>query len=107
MIDFSGKVLLLTGANGAIGRAVAQRFHSHGAACVLTDLDEDSTAVFAHKLDPGGARAVALPQDATQAGDAARVPVGVAALADQHPFLAGRKPVTARLDRPAALIGKA
>ncbi|KRE13527.1 3-oxoacyl-ACP reductase [Bosea sp. Root381] len=73
MIDFSGKVLLLTGANGAIGRAVAQRFHSHGAACVLTDLDEDSTAVFAHKLDPGGARAVALPQDATQAGDAARV----------------------------------
>lgn len=73
MIDFSGKVLLLTGANGAIGRAVARLFHGHGAACVLTDLDEGGMAAFARELDAGGGRAVALPQDATQAGDAERV----------------------------------
>ncbi|HEV7258061.1 MAG TPA: SDR family NAD(P)-dependent oxidoreductase [Bosea sp. (in: a-proteobacteria)] len=70
MIDFSGKVLLLTGANGAIGRAVARLFHGHGAACVLTDLDGGGIAGFARELDPGGDRALALRQDAAQAGDA-------------------------------------
>lgn len=72
MIDFSDKVLLLTGANGAIGRAVAQLFHRHGAACVLTDLDIEGMTAFARELDPGGTRVLALRQDATQASDAGR-----------------------------------
>lgn len=72
MIDFSGKVLLLTGANGAIGRAVARLLHRHGAACVLTDLDIEGMAAFARELDPSGTRTLALQQDATQAGDAER-----------------------------------
>lgn len=73
MIDFSGKVLLLTGANGAIGRAIARLFHHHGALCALTDLDEDGMAGFARELDPGGERVLALRQDAALAGDAERV----------------------------------
>lgn len=73
MIDVSGKVLLLTGANGAIGRAIARLFHRHGATCVLTDLDEAGMADFARELDPGGSRALALRQDAAQAGDAEHV----------------------------------
>lgn len=73
MIDFSGKVLLLTGANGAIGRAIARLFHRHGATCVLTDLDIEGMTAFARELDPGGERALALQQDAAQAGDAQRV----------------------------------
>lgn len=79
MIDFSDKVLLLTGANGAIGRAVAQLFHRHGAICVLTDLDIEGMTAFARELDPGGERVLALRQDAAQAGDAERVVEATAA----------------------------
>ena len=72
MIDFSGKVLLLTGANGAISRAVARSFFRHGALCVLTDLDEDGVKGFARELDPDGVRILALRQDAAVAEDAER-----------------------------------
>lgn len=72
MIDFSGKVLLLTGANGAISRAIARLFHDHGASCVLTDLDGEGVTGFARELDPGGVRTLALRQDAAQASDAER-----------------------------------
>lgn len=72
MIDFSGKVLLLTGGNGAISRAIATLFHRHGASCVLTDLDGEGVAAFARELDPGGSRTLALRQDAAQASDAQR-----------------------------------
>lgn len=72
MIDFSGKVLLLTGANGMISRAVARLFYGQGALCVLTDLDGDGVARFAHELDPDGARTLSLRQDAALAEDAER-----------------------------------
>ncbi|PTM43361.1 SDR family NAD(P)-dependent oxidoreductase [Bosea sp. 124] len=72
MIDFSGKVLLLTGANGAISRAVARLFFRHGALCVLTDLDEDGVKGFARELDPDVVRILALRQDAAVAEDAER-----------------------------------
>lgn len=72
MIDFSDKVLLLTGANGAISRAIATLFHEHGAACVLTDLDGEGVSAFARELDPGGVRTLALRQDVAQASDAER-----------------------------------
>lgn len=72
MIDFSGKVLLLTGANGAISRAIATLFHEHGASCVLTDLDGEGVSAFTRELDPGGVRTLALRQDVAQASDAER-----------------------------------
>jgi len=40
MYDFENRTLLLTGANGGIGREVAALFYAHGANLVLTDLDE-------------------------------------------------------------------
>jgi NAD(P)-dependent dehydrogenase (short-subunit alcohol dehydrogenase family) len=40
VFDFSKRVLLLTGAGGGIGRAVAQEFIAAGARVVLADLDE-------------------------------------------------------------------
>jgi len=73
VINLSGKVLLLTGANGAIGRAVARLFQRYGARCTLTDLDSEGTAAFARELDPGEDRVLALRQDAAQAEDAGRV----------------------------------
>ncbi len=70
MFNFSGKVLFLTGANGGITRSVAQTFFDLGASCVLTDLDESGIKAFAGELDPSGARALGLKQDATKSEDA-------------------------------------
>jgi 3-oxoacyl-[acyl-carrier protein] reductase len=64
--DFSGKTLFLTGASGTIGRAIAQRFVTSGANCVLTDLDKESVQDLAKSLDPTGRRVLALGLDATQ-----------------------------------------
>jgi 3-oxoacyl-[acyl-carrier protein] reductase len=71
--DFSGKTLLLTGAAGTIGQAIAHRFHAGGANCVLTDFDLDTVSAFARTLDPGLTRTLALKQDVTEPADADRV----------------------------------
>jgi NAD(P)-dependent dehydrogenase (short-subunit alcohol dehydrogenase family) len=41
MTDFSGKVALITGAGGNLGRMVAERFHEAGARLVLVDLKKE------------------------------------------------------------------
>jgi 3-oxoacyl-[acyl-carrier protein] reductase len=50
MYDFQGRTLFLTGANGAIGRAVARLFRASGADLFLTDLDEVGLAEFVRNL---------------------------------------------------------
>jgi 3-oxoacyl-[acyl-carrier protein] reductase len=80
MFDLSRKTLFLTGANGAISRAIAQVFFDLGAACVLTDLDEAGVAAFARELDPSGERAIGLRQDAAVSADAE----ACAAVAKKH-----------------------
>ena len=73
MYDFQDKTLLLSGANGGIGRAVAQLFYAHGANLVLTDLDQAGLESFAHGLGPDAARRVAvLRMDAANPDDAQR-----------------------------------
>ncbi|MET3355990.1 UNVERIFIED_ORG: 3-oxoacyl-[acyl-carrier protein] reductase [Xanthobacter viscosus] len=72
MFDFRNRTLLLTGANGGISRAIAETFFALGANCVLTDLDEAGIAAFARELDPSGARAVGIRQDAASPADADR-----------------------------------
>lgn len=49
-IDFGGRTLLMTGANGGIPRAVATLFHALGASLVLTDLDGPALEAFADGL---------------------------------------------------------
>ena len=78
MYDFENKTLLLTGANGGIGRAVAGLFYAHGANLVLADLDAAGLEVFAHGLGGDVDRRVAVlrmdaanPDDAQQAVDVA------------------------------------
>lgn len=74
MYDFENKTLLLTGANGGIGRAVAQLFYTHGANLVLTDLDHAGLETFAHELGGDVARRVAvLRMDAANPDDAQAV----------------------------------
>jgi 3-oxoacyl-[acyl-carrier protein] reductase len=65
MIDLTGTALLLTGANGAIPRAVAALFATLGADMVLTDLDAEALARFAETL-PGQGRRLTARADVTR-----------------------------------------
>ncbi|MBK1865579.1 SDR family NAD(P)-dependent oxidoreductase [Aestuariivirga sp. YIM B02566] len=62
MTDFNGKVVLITGAAGGIGAAVAHRFAEKGANLVLTDLDVGALAAMAAR-DP--AKVLAVQHDVT------------------------------------------
>ena len=70
MINFAGKTLFLTGANGTISRAIARLYLNLGGRCVLTDLDIAGLRRFAAEIDPPGQRLLPLKQDATSAKDA-------------------------------------
>lgn len=50
MFDFAGRTLFLTGANGAIGRAVTRMFFECGANLFLTDLDTNGLDELSHSL---------------------------------------------------------
>ena len=64
-MDLAGKVVVITGAAGGIGAAMARRFAAEGAATlVLADLDGDAAATLAEDITASGtgteARAVAV-----------------------------------------------
>lgn len=67
MIDFTGKVLLLTGANGGIARAIAKLYHRLGGQLVLTDIEVAGLEAFARELGGDPARVVTLRHDARDA----------------------------------------
>ena len=58
-----GKVALLTGATGGIGRAMAEAFACAGAALVLTSNEHDQCRALADDYERRGCRAIALPCD--------------------------------------------
>ena len=68
--DFSGRVLLVTGAASGIGRAIAAYFHACGARVMLGDINAEAAAAAAHALDASGETALAQHYDAAQAQDA-------------------------------------
>lgn len=70
MFGFQDKVLVLTGANGAITRAIARTFFDLGASLLLTDLEETGLADFAKELDETGERVATLRQDMRSSEDA-------------------------------------
>lgn len=70
MFDFSGRTLLLTGADGGIGQAIATTFYRCGASVLLADIDEQGVTDLAMSLDPTGCRASAMKFDAGHAADA-------------------------------------
>lgn len=73
MFNFREKVLVLTGANGVIPRAVARTFFELGANLVVSDIDYDGLTAVAQSLDPSGDRIVVLRQDASRSRDAAEL----------------------------------
>ncbi|MDR1594580.1 MAG: SDR family oxidoreductase [Prevotellaceae bacterium] len=54
ILDFSGKTALITGAVGAIGKAVAQQLIEDGATVVITDLKEEQVQAAASELGCAG-----------------------------------------------------
>jgi len=64
MARLAGKVAIITGGGGGIGRATVERFAAEGAAVVVAELDEPSGAAAAQAAIELGARATFLRLDA-------------------------------------------
>ena len=54
ILNFSGKIALVTGAAGAIGKAVARQLKEDGAVVVITDLSEEQVRAAADELGVEG-----------------------------------------------------
>jgi NAD(P)-dependent dehydrogenase (short-subunit alcohol dehydrogenase family) len=70
---FTGKVAIITGGGGSIGRATARRLAAEGAAVTVADLDADAADRVAETIRAEGGAARAQPTDVT-------VPESVAAM---------------------------
>ncbi len=66
MKRFAGKVALITGGGGALGRASALRFAEEGARVVIADVDLERAETVADEIDSA---AIAFRADVTQAAD--------------------------------------
>ncbi|GIW16972.1 SDR family NAD(P)-dependent oxidoreductase [Tepidiforma sp.] len=69
---FEGKVAVITGAAGGIGRAAVERFAQEGASIVAVDLPGTALDEAVAAAEAAGARAVAVPADVTRAADVER-----------------------------------
>jgi 3-oxoacyl-[acyl-carrier protein] reductase len=67
---FKGRLLLLTGANGGIGREVAKQFHAAGANLLLTDIDFSGLQAFAATLQEGSGKIRCMRMDSNSTTDA-------------------------------------
>jgi NAD(P)-dependent dehydrogenase (short-subunit alcohol dehydrogenase family) len=69
----SGKIALITGAAGGIGRATALLFAREGAAVCLVDLNQEAGQKVEHEILTGGGRAIFECADVTCPADCRRV----------------------------------
>ncbi len=73
MFDFNGRTLVLTGANGGIGREVARLFYAAGANLVLADLNRSGLDDFVATLAAPADRIVTLTMDSSLPQDCDRL----------------------------------
>jgi NAD(P)-dependent dehydrogenase (short-subunit alcohol dehydrogenase family) len=64
-----GKVALITGAAGGIGRETTALFAAEGASVVVVDLNRDAAAEVANEVNRNGGRATAVAADVSKAAD--------------------------------------
>jgi len=64
----AGRVLVLTGAAGGIGREIARGFARAGSRLVLADLSAEALSSLAEELEADGAEAITVPADVSTAG---------------------------------------
>jgi NAD(P)-dependent dehydrogenase (short-subunit alcohol dehydrogenase family) len=69
---FSGKVAVITGGAGGIGRAAAERFAAEGAKVVVVDLPGSPLAESVATVERAGSEALAVEADVTSAADCER-----------------------------------
>jgi len=70
--DFAGKVVVITGAAGGLGRALAHAFAAAGACVALLDLDAAGAETLAAELRAQGRQALGLACDVSDAAACAR-----------------------------------
>jgi NAD(P)-dependent dehydrogenase (short-subunit alcohol dehydrogenase family) len=75
---FEGKVALITGASGGIGRAAAVRFASEGARVGLVDVSRDGLRETLAAVERAGGAGLTVEADVTRAADVARYAAAVA-----------------------------
>jgi NAD(P)-dependent dehydrogenase (short-subunit alcohol dehydrogenase family) len=68
-LDVAGRSVVITGAAGGIGSALAQRFSAAGARVALLDRDEDGLDVLVLGLGAIGSDKIAIPCDVTSLED--------------------------------------
>lgn len=73
MLEFNGKVALITAAAAGIGEATATLFARHGAAVMLADIDEKNGQMVAERLSQQGAKAQFIGCDARKESDLKRL----------------------------------
>jgi NAD(P)-dependent dehydrogenase (short-subunit alcohol dehydrogenase family) len=69
---FEGKVIVITGAAGGIGKATAERFAQEGASVVAVDLAGSALDDVVAAVEAAGSRAVAVPADVSKSADVER-----------------------------------
>lgn len=69
MTRFEGKVVIVTGAAGGIGRAAALRFAAEGASIVAVDLEGDGLTETVSLVEKAGGAAASIAADVTVAAD--------------------------------------
>jgi len=69
MADYAGRVAVITGAGGGLGRATAQRIGRSGALVACSDIDADAAAATAEHVIKSGGAATSMGVDITSPAD--------------------------------------